>query len=229
MRENQRFLLWGGKSQARYIEAEIRARYAEPRIVVFDPTLEECGYASLGTFVSDPRVLVTLIDDLSDFVVCIGGSHGQARTRISETLKRAGLVVFDSVHPTAYIHQTCTVGEGLQVMPGAIVNCYSELGTYVTVGTNSTVEHESILGTGVHIYPGAIVAGLSEIHDYATVGLGSVVLPRLVVGEGAVILPGSVVHAHVPAYSMVRGNPAEVIGEAPSTYDGSALAIFNQR
>ena len=223
MLANPRILLWGARSQARYIESEILSRYIEPRIVIFDPTLEECGYPTSGFFISNPQMLESLVGELEHFVVCIGGTHGEARVRLSESLKRAGLAVFDSVHPTALLHDTCSVGEGLQVMPGAVVNCHSELGAFVTLGTHSTVEHESILGSGVHVFPGALVAGMCEVHDYATVGLGAVVLPRLVVGEGSVICPGSVVHRNVPAYTEVRGNPAEVVGDAPSTYEGGLL------
>ncbi len=222
-----RVLLWGGRSQARIIEAQIVASGLASSIVVFDPTLEQCAYPSTAPFYSDPRTLRTLLPAVSHFVVCIGGTHGLARVRISDALRQRGLTPLEVVHPTAFIDRTCLAREGLQVMPGAIVNVSSRLGPYVILGTNSTVEHETVLGSGVHIYPGATVAGLTEIHDYATIGLGSVVLPRLVIGEGAVVQPGSVVHDSIPPYTSVGGNPAVAIDEVARTFDEGALAMIH--
>jgi len=42
-------------------------------------------------------------------------------------------------------------GEGVQVMPGAIVHKFSSLGRQCILNTNSTVDHECILGDGVHV------------------------------------------------------------------------------
>ena len=221
-----RVLLWGGRSQARIVEAQIASSGLASSIVVFDPTLEECAYPSTAPFLSDPDTLRGLFPDISHFVVCIGGTYGLARVRISEALRRCGLEPMEIVHPTAFIDDTCLVEEGVQVMPGAVVNVSTSLGPYVLVGANSTVEHECLIGSGVHVYPGATVAGLTEIQDFATIGLGSLVLPRVVVGEGAIVHPGSIVQSDVPPYTIVQGTPAVVVGDAPRNFDDGILAVL---
>jgi acetyltransferase-like isoleucine patch superfamily enzyme len=49
--------------------------------------------------------------------------------------------------------------------------------------------------------------------DHAWIGARAIILPGVTVGEGAVVSAGSVVSRDVPPYTIVAGNPAEVIGQ----------------
>ena len=51
------------------------------------------------------------------------------------------------------------------------------------------------------------------IEDYAWVGSRATVLPGVTIGRGAVVAAGAVVTKDVPAYAVVGGVPAKVIGE----------------
>jgi len=44
------------------------------------------------------------------------------------------------------------------------------------------------------------------------VGTACIILPGLTIGEGSVISAGSVVSTDIPPHSIVRGNPAKVVG-----------------
>ena len=50
------------------------------------------------------------------------------------------------------------------------------------------------------------------IEDYVWVSCRSVILPGVTIGKGAVVAAGAVVAKDVPAYSIVGGVPAKVIG-----------------
>jgi len=52
-----------------------------------------------------------------------------------------------------------------------------------------------------------------RIGDDVWIGHGSVVLTGVTVGRGAIVAAGTVVVEDVPPYSIVRGNPAVVVGE----------------
>ena len=44
------------------------------------------------------------------------------------------------------------------------------------------------------------------------IGVACIILPGVTIGEGSVISAGSVVSTNIPPHSIVRGNPAQVVG-----------------
>jgi len=57
-----------------------------------------------------------------------------------------------------------------------------------------------------------IVSSPVHIEDDVWIGHGAIILKGVSVGTGAIIAAGSVVTKTVPAYSIVGGVPAKVIG-----------------
>lgn len=51
-----------------------------------------------------------------------------------------------------------------------------------------------------------------KIGKYVFVGAGSKILPGVEIGDGCIISSNSVVTRSIPPYSLVKGDPAEVIG-----------------
>jgi acetyltransferase-like isoleucine patch superfamily enzyme len=51
------------------------------------------------------------------------------------------------------------------------------------------------------------------IHPKAWIGAGAIITKGVVIGEGAIVAAGSVVTRDVPPYTIVAGNPAQVIRE----------------
>ncbi len=59
------------------------------------------------------------------------------------------------------------------------------------------------------------------IGDRAYVATRATILPGTVIGEGAVVAAGAVVTKDVPAFAIVGGVPAKVIGERTQNLDYS--------
>lgn len=92
------------------------------------------------------------------------------------------------------------------------------LGPELTIGDNVAIAHRVVLCMGQHNVRSPdfeTVLGPITIEDYVFIGLNSAVLMGVTLGEGTVVAAGSVVTRSTPPYSIVRGNPATVIGERP--------------
>jgi sugar O-acyltransferase (sialic acid O-acetyltransferase NeuD family) len=143
-------------------------------------------------------------------LVAIGGHSGSDRMIIKNIFRDAGLRLDPLIHPSAFVCDTATLGEGSQVLAQAVVAAESKLGDACIVNHKASVDHECILGDGVHLAPGATICGCVTVGDNVMIGAGSVVLPRLKIGPDTIIGAGAVVTKNVPAGSVVLGNPGKL-------------------
>lgn len=224
-----RVLLWGAASQARVVAQMLRESGAGIVAVLFDATRATPAFDFDGIFVADAHALGAHLAGVTHYVTCIGAEHGYARVMTSRTLERRGLRPLDLVHPRAFVEPTAVVGAGCQVMPGAIVHKFAQVGVHAILNTNSTVEHESRLGAGVHLMSGATVAGRVAIGDYATIGMNATVLPDLTIGEGAFVGAGAVVTRDIEPYAVVAGVPARRLRTHRPVFFDAPLRILEGR
>ena len=123
-----------------------------------------------------------------------------------------------SIHPTAVV-ETRALGAGCTVQEHASIGAEVTLDTDVSVGSGARLLGAVAVGPGATIGPNAVVGRLDGMRDGAIVigrdvhiGANATVLAGVGVGRGAVVEPGSVVDGDVPAYAVVRGSPARIVG-----------------
>jgi acetyltransferase-like isoleucine patch superfamily enzyme len=180
-------------------------------ICLVDPSLKKINLDSNAIFINNKKQFYKILKKTNSFIVCIGGSHGKARTLISEELIKRKLNPISLISPYSYIDKTSLLGKGVQIMPNAVVHCYSDIGDYTIINTSSTIDHECKIGRGVHIMGGASIAGRVTIQNYATIGTNATILPNLKISEGAYVGAGAVVTKNVKKNEIVLGNPAKFI------------------
>lgn len=85
------------------------------------------------------------------------------------------------------------VGNGIQVMAGAIIQVGTRVYENTLINTGAKIDHDCTINSDCHIAPGAILCG------------GVVVLPWSFIGAGAVIAEGVTICANsfIPAGSVV--------------------------
>ena len=145
----------------------------------------------------------------------------------------AGTAVWDSVHirgPGTSLGRECIIGEKTYLAPGVVIGDRVKVNAFVYLCSGVTIEDGVMLAAGVTFtndrFPRATTADLgalrpSEIDEHtletvvrrgATVGARAVIGPGLAIGPFALVGMGSVVTTSVPAYGLVVGNPARLIG-----------------
>ena len=118
--------------------------------------------------------------------------------------------------------QGLTIGRGVHVSSFCHLNIGGgmlEIGDYVGLASGARIITGSNQPEGLSMSAAAPkelqVVGRSyvHIHRYAFVGAGAIILPGVVLNEGACVGAGAVVTKDVPAWAIVVGSPARVIGQ----------------
>ena len=133
---------------------------------------------------------------------------------------RLGRDVF--LAPNATVIGDVALGDEASVWFGAVLR--GDIGA-IRVGPRTNVQDlaclhmtagvsQTIVGADVTIGHGAILHGCL-VGDGCLIGMGSILLDNVEIGERSVIAAGAVVPPGrvIPPRSMVRGNPAQVVGE----------------
>lgn len=176
------------------------AGYCDDRIKVENPF----GLAYLG----DER-RADVLGSLTSHSFFIGVGNNTIRNRIYQYLVSAGITRFPSaIHPRATVAGTATLGVGVLVAAGALLNPLVTVETGAICNTGAIVEHECHIGAFAHVAPGAVLAGNVRVGSFTFVGANAVVKQGTVIGKNAIIGAGAVVLRDVPDGTTVVGNPA---------------------
>ena len=135
----KKIILWGGTGQAKVIRPIVEY-YNSTIDAVFDDT------PNLKSPFDDIKLYHGYKDFLEykknikeeiGFIVTIGNNkttnNQQARIKISNLLKKAGLLPITIVHPTAFVDSNVEIGEGVQISAGANIISESKIGNYCII------------------------------------------------------------------------------------------------
>jgi sugar O-acyltransferase (sialic acid O-acetyltransferase NeuD family) len=207
-------IIYGGTGQAKVVRPIIEERGARV-VAVFDDTPDlrspfpdvpiYRGWDSFLRWIAE-RQRAEL-----GFCVAIGNPHGRARLRLHAQLKGEGLIPVSVIHSSASVAANASIGEGCQIMAGAVVGVEARLGQCVIVNTRASVDHEDVLEDGAEVAPGATLCGAVRMEEASWVCAGATVLPRLRIGADAIVGAGAVVTRDVVPRTTVVGVPARLM------------------
>lgn len=177
---------------------------------VVDPDLTLTGTNILGVPVLGGDDVVNKFPPSQVQLVNGLGSVGLPvkRQQLFERFKGLGYNFATVVHPSAVVASDVVLGEGAQVMAGAVIQPGCRIGLNSIVNTRASVDHDCIIGDHVHIAPGVTLSGGIAVGTCSHIGTGATVIQGISIGNGGLVAAGSVVTRDISDGLMVRGVPA---------------------
>jgi UDP-perosamine 4-acetyltransferase len=212
MRPATTFIMIGAGGHARVVADAMRAAgLSLAALASPDAAAPRGALAGLRHMRDDGDVLAL---DARDVVLVNGiGSVGDPKSRreVFDKFRAAGFAFASVVHPAATVAPDAEIGEGAQVMAGAVVQTGARIGANAIVNTGALVDHDCNVGAHVHIAPGACLAGDVTVGASSHVGARAVVIQGKHIGENTVVAAGAVVIADIAGGIKVAGVPASPI------------------
>lgn len=135
----------------------------------------------------------------------------KARTALFNAFKAKGYSFATVLHPAAVIASDAVLGEGAQVMAGAVIQPGCSIGENVIINTRVSVDHDCSIGPHAHLAPGVTLSGEVHIGSGSHIGTGAVVVQGVRIGSGCLVAAGAVVVADVHEEATVIGVPAKEV------------------
>lgn len=162
------------------------------------------GVPVLGT---DDEVLAKAFKDgVRNAVIGIGAlKNPSLRQSIFKKLEQIGFNMPTIIHPKAILEPSAIVGQGCQIMAGAIIGSDVIISNNCVINAGSITSHDCFLEENVHLTPGAILAGDVYVGENAVIGMGAAVYLGVTIGSNSVVLNNVSVIKDVPENAVFSG------------------------
>ena len=210
---NLRLLILGASGHGKVVADCARAFGRWGEILFFDDRSADIGTCEDWTVAGDGEAFLSAAaeDDCEAFVA-IG--NAAVRLRWLEAAREAGASLATIIHPSSVLSGGATLGDGVIVAPGGIVNIASWIGLGCIVNTGASVDHDCRLEAGVHVCPGARLAGDVQVGQRSWIGIGAVVRQGVRIGSDVTVGAGAAVVQDVGDGLTVVGVPARPLAHS---------------
>jgi len=209
---NRPVIVIGAGGHARVLISSLKAMQRE-LIGITEADANKLGVSISGIpIIGNDETILPYKPDSIKLVNGIGSvSSTQKRKDIYDKFKKDGYSFASVIHPIAAVMDDVLLGEGVQIMVGAIVQTGCAIGDNVIINTGAIIDHDCIIGNHTHVAPGAVLSGGVQIGEMAHIGTSATIIQGIKIGEGAIIGAGAVVIKDIPANVMAAGVPARLI------------------
>ena len=194
-------LLYGASGHAKVIIDCLESQMI-PVTGIFDDDLskkELLGYKVLGAY--NPNYLPN-----EQIIISIGENN------IREMLStKVGHKFASAQHISATVSKNVIIGEGTVIIHKSIPQSSVKVGKHIVINTAASISHDCIIDNFAHISPNATVCGNVKIGEGTHIGAAAVIIPNITIGKWCKIGAGAVIMKDVPDYSVVVGNPGQII------------------
>jgi sugar O-acyltransferase (sialic acid O-acetyltransferase NeuD family) len=170
------------------------------------PDISSCGkWQVIGT--SDDLILQR--SNFEGAFVAIGNCN--VREKVQLRLADSGFNIISLMSPTAAIHKSVKIGNGVLVVGNSCINIDSVIEDGVIINTNASVDHDCYIDSFAHICPGVSLAGEVNVGHASWIGIGSSVIQQIQIGSGVKIGAGTTIIESTPNDVTIVGSPGRIV------------------
>jgi len=161
--------------------------------------------------IGDDAVLETYKSSGIELALGIGTVQAKSpRQKIFAGFKIRDFNFATVIHPSAIIGHEVKIGEGAQILSGAIIHPGTNIGAGAIVNFGALIDHDCVIGEFAHIAPGVTLSGNTKIGDGAHIGTGASVIQGISIGTHSLVAAGATVVRDVNDNKRVAGVPAKL-------------------
>jgi len=196
--EKKPLIIIGAGGHAKMI-SNILTESGEKILGYVDPNME-AGSNFFGSVIlgSDSSIY----DYHKDEIFLVNGigalPNDKLRWNLASKMQLKGYKFLSVIHPSSIIASNVVLGEGVQVMAGAILQTGVKVGNNSIINTGAIVDHDSFVAENCHLAPGVVCSGGVIINKKSYIGAGASIIQNIIIGENVVIASGSNIYKNVP-------------------------------
>ena len=179
---------------------------------LFTPELDfvRGTFSGIPIFKNEDEILKSGTDK-TNIINGIGSLPGSTlRTKLYNKFTQKGYSFQQVISKHSIISGFATLGEGVQVMHGVIIQAGAVIGENSIINTGAIIEHDCIIGAHNHIAPGVTLSGQVKTGDFVHIGTGANVIQNINIGDKVIIGAGANVIKDVSSEETVFGPRAEI-------------------
>ena len=142
-------------------------------------------------YLGDEGIIFKFDPNEIELVNGIGMMPGkQLRKKIYIKFKKMKYKFATIIHPSAVVSQSATLGEGVHVMAGAIIQPFVRIDCNTIINTKTSIDHDCVISSHCHLAPGVTICGGVTIGVDVFIGCGSSVIQAVKIDADTVINAG---------------------------------------
>jgi sugar O-acyltransferase (sialic acid O-acetyltransferase NeuD family) len=208
--DKKRYLLGAGGHAC--VLVDILKQNEQPLSGIFSPDIDiEREILSDIPFFDNEDDIFKEQPKLVQIINGIGSMPGsRLRKLVQQKFSEKGYFFQQVISHMAIVSDFAKLGEGVQVMPGAIIQAGAVIGDHSIINTGAIIEHDCIIGEHNHIAPGVTLSGQVKTGNYVHIGTGANVIQGISIADNVLIGSGANVTKSVPYEHIVFGPRAEI-------------------
>ena len=143
--------------------------------------------------------------------VAIGYRSMSGRAKAFEVVQNKGFSFINLISKKTFIADDIKLGRNNFVMPGAVIEPYTQLGDNNVIWSNATICHDSKIGNHNFFAANVTLGGHANVGDRCFFGFSSTIKEEIQVGDDVLVGANSLVLKDVSEGLKIYGSPAKSV------------------